>query len=151
MSRKYHLAQINIARARAPLDDPLLADFIAALDEINALADGSPGFVWRLQTEAGDATALRPFDDERIIVNLSVWESLEDLKTFTYRGAHADVMRRRSEWFEKFEGFYLALWWINAGHLPTVEEAQERLEYLNQHGASERAFTFQQPFVAPEA
>jgi heme-degrading monooxygenase HmoA len=151
ISNKYHLAQINIARARAPLNDPLLADFMAALDEINALADGNPGFVWRLQTEAGDATELRPYDDDRIIVNLSVWESLEALKAFAYRGAHAKVMRRRSEWFEKFEGFYLALWWIDAGHIPTIEEAKERLEYLNQYGASERAFTFQQPFVAPEA
>lgn len=146
-----HLAQINIARARAPLDDPLLAEFVAALDEINALADGSPGFVWRLQTADGDATALRPYDDGRIIVNLSVWESFESLKAFVYRGAHADVMRRRGEWFEKFDGFYLALWWIDAGHIPTVEEAKERLEELNREGASERAFPFQQAFAAPAA
>ncbi len=150
VNQNYQLAQINIARARAALDDPLLAGFVAALDEINALADDSPGFVWRLQTDAGDATVLRPYGDERIIVNLSVWESFDALKAFVYRSAHAEVTRRRGEWFETFDGVYLALWWIEAGRIPTVEEAKERLAYLQQYGASAHAFTFRRPFTVPE-
>lgn len=148
-SPKYHLAQVNIGRIIAPLDDPLLAGFVARLDEINALADRSPGFVWRLQTEAGNATDLRPYEDERILVNMSVWESFEHLKDYVYRSAHAQVMRQRRQWFEKFEGLYLALWWVKAGHLPTVPEAKQRLEYLAEHGESAYAFTFSQPFPPP--
>ncbi|MGH9848148.1 MAG: DUF3291 domain-containing protein, partial [Blastocatellia bacterium] len=146
---KHHLAQINIGRMLAPLDDPIMAEFVASLGEINALADGSPGFVWRFQTEEGDATAIRPYDDDRIIVNFSVWKTVEDLKTYVYQSAHAQVMRRRRQWFEKFEGMYMALWWVEAGHLPDISEAKERLEYLNQYGESERAFTFKQPFGPP--
>src|ERR687885_807813 len=101
MAAAHHLAQVNVATARAPLDSPQLADFVAALQPINALADHSPGFVWRLQTEEGDATSIRPYDDERIMVNLSVWESLEALRTFVYASRHLDVMRRRREWFQR--------------------------------------------------
>jgi len=126
-----------------------MAEFVASLDEINALADRSPGFVWRLQTEEGNASALRPYEDDRIIINLSVWETLEDLKTYVYEGAHVQVMRRRRQWFEKFEGMYMALWWIEAGRIPSVNEAKERLEYLNKNGESERAFTFRRPFTPP--
>lgn len=150
LSSNYHLAQINIARMLAPLDDPLLAGFVARLDEINALADGSPGFVWRLQTEGGNATALRPYEDERILVNMSVWESLEHLKAYVYKSRHVEVMRQRRQWFEKFEGMYMAMWWIKAGHLPTVLETRQRLEYLTQHGESAYAFTFRQPFPPPD-
>ncbi|MCL4297921.1 MAG: DUF3291 domain-containing protein [Anaerolineae bacterium] len=150
-SPTYHLAQVNIGRIVAPLDDPLLAGFVARLDEINALADRSPGFVWRLQTEEGNATDLRPYDDDRILVNMSVWESLEHLKAYVYRSAHVEVMRQRRQWFEKFEGMYMALWWVKAGHLPTVQEARQRLEYLAEHGASADAFTFSQPFPPPDA
>jgi heme-degrading monooxygenase HmoA len=149
-STQYHLAQVNIARMLAPRDDPLMAEFVARLDQINALADGSPGFIWRLQTEEGNATSVQAYDDERILVNMSVWESLEHLKAYVYKSGHAQVMRRRHEWFEKFEGLYLALWWIRAGHRPTVTEAQGRLEYLSQHGASAHAFTFSQPFPPPD-
>ena len=124
-------------------------DGAGSLSEINALADRSPGFVWRFQTEEGDATGIRPYDDDRIIVNFSVWETIEDLKTYVYKSAHAKVMRRRRQWFEKFEGMYMALWWVEAGHIPTVAEAKERLEYLSQHGVSERAFTFKQPYGPP--
>jgi heme-degrading monooxygenase HmoA len=148
-SPKYHLAQVNIARMLAPLDDPLMAEFVARLDEINALADESPGFVWRLQTEEGNATDLRPYDDERILVNMSAWESLEDLKAYVYKSAHAQVMRQRRQWFEKFEGLYMALWWVKAGHLPTVQEAKQRLEYLAEHGESAYVFTFSKPFPPP--
>ncbi|HKX27005.1 MAG TPA: DUF3291 domain-containing protein [Blastocatellia bacterium] len=148
-TEKYHLAQLNIGRMLAPLDDPIMAEFVASLDEINALADRSPGFVWRFQTAEGDATALRPYDDDRILVNFSVWKNLEDLKTYVYQTAHAEVMRRRRQWFEKFDGLFLVLWWVEAGHLPDLNEARERLADLNEHGVSERAFTFRHPFPPP--
>ncbi len=146
MNAAYHLAQVNIARLRAPLNSPLLADFVAALAPMNALADGSPGFVWRLQTEDGDATALRVFDDDSLIVNMSVWESLEALAAFVYRSTHAGVMRRRREWFEHMQ-LYLALWWVPAGHRPGVGEAEARLRHLQTHGPSPHAFTFRAPFA----
>ncbi len=142
----YNIAQVNIARMRAPLEDAMMAGFVSLLDEINALADRSPGFVWRLQTESGNATYLRPYEDERILFNLSVWQSLEQLKDYVYRSAHGAVLRQRHEWFEKFDGMYMALWWIKAGHIPTVDEAKQRLEYLRKHGASAQAFTFKQSF-----
>ena len=115
MQDPVHLAQVNIARMKAPLEDPLMAGFVARLDDINALADRSPGFVWRLQTDAGDATYLRPYGDDRILVNLSVWQTIEDLQAYVYRSAHAEVLRQRHDWFERFEGAYVALWWVPAG------------------------------------
>lgn len=142
MRRPCHVAQVNVARARAPIDDPLMADFVARLAEINALADSSPGFVWRLQTDAGDATSLQPYDDERILVNLSVWETPEHLKQYVYRSAHTDVMRQRKTWFERFGDVHIALWWIEPGHVPTIAEAKERLRYLQVNGESEFAFSF---------
>jgi len=145
----YHLAQVNIARMLGPLDGPLLAGFVARLDEINALADGSPGFVWRLQTAGGNATALRPYDDDRILFNMSVWATLDDLRQYVYRSAHAQLIGRRKDWFEKFERPYLALWWVQAGHLPTTDEAKARLALLEAHGETAEAFTFRQPFPMP--
>jgi hypothetical protein len=142
MTTKYHIAQINIARLRAPLDSPQLAGFVARLEEINALADGAPGFVWRLQTPEGDATYLRPFDDDQIIVNMSVWESVEVLKAYVYKSAHAELLRQRREWFEQFERAYLAMWWVPAGHIPGIDEAKKRLAHLEEHGPSQFAFTF---------
>ena len=147
----YHLAQCNIGRLRAPIDTPLLAGFVAALAPINALADRAAGFVWRLQTEDGDATAIRPFDDDLLAVNMSVWESVEALAAFTYGSAHRDVMRRRREWFERLAEAYLVLWWIPAGTVPTVEEAKRRLELLRRRGPSPDAFTFRTPFPPPGA
>lgn len=147
---KYHIAQINIARMQAPLDTLLMAEFVASLDEINALADASPGFVWRLQTDSGNAIDLQVYDDRLILVNLSVWESLEQLQAYVYRSAHGKIMRKRRQWFEKFEGVYFALWWIEAGHIPSVTEAKQRLDYLNQHGSSAWAFNFKYPFPSPE-
>jgi hypothetical protein len=132
------------------MDDPLMAEFGAALDPINALADGSPGFVWRLQTEDGDATAIRPYDDERVMVNMSVWESIEALQQFVYRTGHVAVMRRRREWFERIEVF-LALWWVPAGHAPTVDEAKQRLAQLEAQGPTPYAFTFKAQFATPDA
>jgi hypothetical protein len=128
-----------------------MADFMALLDPINALADRTVGFVWRLQTEAGDATALRPFDDDRILINMSVWESFGALRSFVYVSAHLDVMRRRREWFERTVQAYLALWWIPAEQLPTIADAKVRLDMLRELGPSPAAFTFHERFPAPEA
>jgi hypothetical protein len=138
----FHLAQINIARLKESIDSPLLADFVARLDEINALADRADGFVWRFQTPEGNATYLRAFDDEMILVNLSVWESVDALKDYVYRTAHAELLRDRRRWFEHFDGAYLALWWVPAGHRPSVDEAKKRLEHLEKHGPTQFAFTF---------
>ena len=139
---KYHIAQINIARLRSPLDSPQLAGFVARLEEINALADRTEGFVWRLQTPEGDATYLRPFDDDMIIVNMSVWESVEALKSYVYKTAHAELLRQRRDWFEHFQGAFLAMWWVPAGHIPGIDEAKKRLKHLEEHGPSQFAFTF---------
>lgn len=148
--RRWHLAQLNIGVLRAPVDSPQLAGFVEMLDPINALADRTPGFVWRLQTEDGNATAIRPFEDERIAVNLSVWASLEALGEFVYASSHLDVLRRRREWFERMREAYLVLWWIPAGTVPTVEEAKRRLELLRERGPSPEAFTFREPFPPPD-
>lgn len=147
----YHLAQVNIGRIKAPLDDPIMAGFVARLDEINALADTSPGFVWRLQTAAGNATYFRPYDDDRILMNMSLWESVEALHQFVYRTVHVDVLRQRQQWFEPLARAYVALWWVPRGHLPGIDEARKRLAHLDQHGPTEFAFTFQRVFPATEA
>lgn len=143
---EYHLAQLNIGRMLAPMDSPTMAGFVARLDDINALADNAPGFVWRLQDEAGNATALRPYEDEWIIINMSVWESVEQLKAFTYSTGHAGVMRGRRQWFEPHTEMYFVMWWIPAGHIPTPQEARERLDYLQAHGETSHAFTFRTMF-----
>lgn len=147
---KYHLAQVNIARMKAALEDPVMAGFVARLEEINALADRSPGFVWRLQTPEGNATYLRPYDDDRILFNMSVWESVDALKQYVYRSAHAAVLRQRQDWFEKFSGVYTALWWVPVGHIPSIDEAKKRLAYLDAHGPTQFAFPFQQVFEPDE-
>jgi len=149
-SSDFNIAQVNIALPTEPIDSPLLAEFVALLDPINALADRSPGFVWRLQTEDGNATAIRAFDDERLIVNMSVWESIERLAEFVYRSGHVAVMRRRREWFERIRP-YMALWWIPAGTTPTVADAELRLAHLRRHGPTPVAFSFKQRFAAPDA
>jgi hypothetical protein len=139
------LAELNIARAAAPMDDPVMADFVANLDRINALGDASPGFVWRLQDETGAATSIRAFDDPQIIVNLTVWESIEALREYAYRSGHVEVFRRRREWFVSLDGPSLVLWWVPAGHRPTVEEARQRLERLAADGPTPEAFTLRNP------
>jgi uncharacterized protein DUF3291 len=145
----YHLAQINIARMLAPIDDPLMAQFVAQLPNINALAEQSPGFVWRLQTESGDATSIKVYDDDFIIVNLTVWEDMESLRDFAYKTAHAAILRDRKRWFEKFAGPYYALWWVPVGYTPTAEEGKERLNYLRERGVTSHAFSFLRPFPRP--
>jgi hypothetical protein len=148
----YHLAQVNTATLRAPLHDPQMADFVAQIRQINAIADADPGFVWRLRSEgADDATSIRAFPDERILITLTVWRSIEALSNYVYRGAHGGIMRDRRRWFEKSDQPILALWWIPVGHTPTVEEAKTRLSYLRQHGSTAYAFSFGKPFPSPDA
>jgi len=147
----FHLAQINVGRAVAPLDDPQLAEFMNRLDEINALADDAPGFVWRLQSDSGNATDILISDDPRFIINMSVWQDVESLFEFVYRTNHTDVMAKRRSWFEKPDGPYMVLWWVPAGHQPTPQEGMRRLALLKKDGPTSRAFTFKERFPAPEA
>jgi hypothetical protein len=143
----FHLAQLNIALPQAPIDTPQLAEFVALLEPVNALADGTPGFIWRLQDDSGDATSIKAFGDDRLIVNMSLWEDLDALWRFVYDGGHLEVMRRRREWFERV-AVHLVLWWVPAGTLPTVEDAELRLAALEEHGPTPYAFTFKAPFSA---
>ncbi len=145
----WHIAQLNIAKLSAPLESPQLSEFVEQLDEINALADAAPGFVWRLMSESGDATQVEhPFDPD-MIVNMSVWESVEALHTYVYRTAHSRVLARRKEWFERIREAYTVLWWIPEGHRPTVYEAERRLTLLRANGPTSDAFTFKQVFAKP--
>jgi RimJ/RimL family protein N-acetyltransferase len=147
---QYQLAQLNISPMKAALDSPIMADFVANLDRINTLAESSVGFVWRLQTNDGNATALRPFG-ENILVNMSVWRDVETLSAYAYQSAHVGFVRRRKEWFERMPAASVVLWWVLAGSRPTLEKARERLEYLRQYGPSPWAFTAQHAFSAPDA
>jgi hypothetical protein len=152
----YLLAQVNIARMREPLDSPLLAGFVAALDPVNALADAAPGFVWRLQTEDGNATAVRAFDWDRagsagVLINMSVWESVETLAAFVYSDEHRQVLRQRRTWFSQMEAAHTALWWVPRGHVPTPEEAEERVIHLRESGPTAHAFTLREHFPPPDA
>ena len=134
---------------KAPLDSPVMADFVANIDRINAQADVAQGFVWRLQTEEGDALDLRPMGDD-MIVNMSVWETIEALQNYVYKTDHVGIMRRRKEWFDTMIEAYVVLWWVPEGHTPTMEEAAERLTHLRENGPTPFAFTFRQPFFPPE-
>jgi hypothetical protein len=148
---QWEVAQLNIGTVLAPLDSEELAGFVAALVPINALADAAPGFVWRLQDDAGDATSFRAFGDDRLLVNMSVWTSIEALGDFVYRSAHVAVMRRRREWFERLDTAFIVLWWVPRGHRPSVAEAEDRLDSLRLNGPSSRAFTFREPFPPPDS
>lgn len=140
-----HLAQFNIGKINYPLDDPRMAGFVDNLDRINALADTAPGFVWRLKTEDGNATSIETYEDPRVIVNMSVWESVDALKAYVYKSEHSHFLRRREEWFERIMP-YMVMWWIPDGHIPTLEEAKTRLVHLHQHGETAHAFTFRKVF-----
>ena len=146
----YELAQLNIAVMNEPLESPGMAGFVANLDRINALAEASDGFVWRLQSDAGDATAFRPLGEDTL-VNLSVWRDVESLNRFVYGSGHVEIMRRRKEWFRPMREAYVVLWWVHQGHRPGVEEALARLALLRAHGSTEAAFTFRRAFAAPDA
>jgi len=145
----YHLAQINVGRLVAPIHDPKIADFVAQLDSVNALADQAKGFVWRLQSASGNATDIVYNGDPLVIVNMSVWESVEALRDYVYLSRHIEVLRDRAQWFEKPAQPHYCLWWVPAGHVPTVAEGRERLEHYQRHGATEFSFWFSQRFPAP--
>ena len=151
---RYVLAQVNIGRLRAPLDSPQLAGFMAALDPVNAVADDAPGFEWRLQTEDGNATAVRAFEWDAagsagVIMNMSVWESVEALAAFVYSDTHRSVLRRRREWFQQMAEAYTAMWWIRRGTVPTTADAEARVRHLRAHGPTPHAFTLRQHFPPP--
>lgn len=146
----YHLAQINIGRFRLPVEHPANADFVANLDRINALAEEQRGFVWRLKGEGNNATDLKPYDDPNMAINMSVWTDMDALAAFVYRTSHREIMRRRREWFEHMD-VYMALWWVPAGHTPTIEEGKAKVELIARLGPTRDAFTFKQPFPAPDA
>ena len=139
----HHLAQLNIGRIRYEIDDPRMADFTNNLAMVNGLAERTSGFVWRYIDESGNSTSTRPYSDPRIAINLSVWENVEALERFVYQTIHKRFYGRRAEWFEHFEGPYFVMWWVPAGHRPSVEEAVDRLEHLKRHGPSDRAFDWQ--------
>jgi hypothetical protein len=146
---KHHLAQINIGRLVAPIDDPRIAEFVAELEPINAIADKAKGFVWRLQSESGNATDIAYNDEPFTIVNLSVWESLDALREYAYKSEHMKVFRKRAKWFEKMDKPHYCLWWIPAGHIPTVAEGRQRLEHYQNNGATRHSFWFSQEFPEP--
>lgn len=146
----WHLAQVNIGRLNAPIDHPDIAEFKDALDTINALAESSPGFVWRLQDDVGNATSIEVDPgDELVIPNMSVWRSVESLSEFVYRSDHTPFLRRRREWFQRFGSTFMALWWVPDGHRPTLDEAKERLSILDREGPTPEAFTFRHRFPPP--
>jgi Domain of unknown function (DUF3291) len=145
----YHLAQLNIAQMKEPLLSETMKGFVAQLGPINSLADTAPGFVWRLQSEAGDATVLRPFSDDMLIVNFSVWKDMEALYNYTYYSDHAKVFREHKTWFESMQEHHFVMWWIPVGHTPSLQEAKERLEMLRRDGPNVNAFTFKQQFEIP--
>lgn len=147
----YELAQLNVGVIRAPMDSPVMAAFAANLDRINALAEATPGFVWRLQTAEGNATAIRPFENPNLLLNMSVWRDIESLRRYVYGSAHTEFLRRREEWFERMSERYLVLWWVPGGHRPGIDEAIAKLEQLRAHGPGPEAFTFRQAFPAPGA
>ncbi|MDJ0645698.1 MAG: DUF3291 domain-containing protein [Flavobacteriaceae bacterium] len=140
---KFQLAQINIARLLKPIDHPQIADFVNQLDEINALAERSKGFIWRLKDEdSGNAVGINPYNDPNIIINMSVWQDIDSLKNYVYKSDHVKVFMRRKEWFEKPVKPHMALWWIETNKFPTALDGKQRLEYLDLHGNSPQAFTF---------
>ncbi len=151
MKQTFHLAQINIARMLAPLESPIMADFVNNLDRINEIAETHEGFVWRLKGDENNATALRIFDDDFLIVNMSVWVSMQSLFKFTYASDHVEIFKRKKEWFCKMKEMHMAFWYVRLGHEPTAAEAKERLKYLNKYGETPYAFTFKSKFTAKDA
>jgi hypothetical protein len=149
MSR-YQLAQLNVAELKAPLDSPELKDFVDNLDRINALAEASAGFVWRLKGDGNDATSFRPMG-ENVIVNMSVWRDVAALRDYVYKSAHVEIMRRRREWFTRMANAYMCLWWVPRGQVPAPEEAVARLQHLREHGPTPVSFTFAQAYPAPDS
>lgn len=148
---EYHLAQVNIAKMLGPIDTPVMSDFVANLDRINALAENSPGFVWRLKDEGNNATSFKVYDDALIIINLSVWKTIDDLVAYVYQSDHATIFRRRQEWFEKMTRPHTTMWYVPRDVVPSPKEAVERLDHLQTHGDTPYAFSFKRKFTAVEA
>ena len=149
-NKKYQLAQVNIAQAKAEMDTDTMQGFMSRLDEINAIADKASGFVWRLQSNDGDATSIRVFDDPLLLVNMSVWDDIDSLKNYVYKSLHVELIRDREAWFDKMSAMHQALWWIPSGHIPSTQEAKDKLESLRENGPNQDAFTFGKPFQKPE-
>lgn len=147
---KYHLAQINIAQGKDAIESKTMKGFVDRLDEINTYADQADGFVWRLQSEEGDATSIQAFDDPNLLVNMSVWEDIESLKNFVYKTFHVELIQNRDAWFDKIVNVHQTLWWIPQGTIPTIIEAKEKLEYLQELGSTQKAFTFAKSFPHPK-
>ncbi|MBQ4822755.1 DUF3291 domain-containing protein [Aquimarina sp. MMG016] len=145
-----HLAQVNIAEMIAPINDPIMADFVNNLDRINALAEESNGFVWRLKGDEGNATAIRVFEYDFLIINMSVWENIDTLFDFTYKTAHVEILKRKKEWFHNMKKMHMAFWYVEKDHHPTPEEAKERLQYIRDYGETPYAFTFKSRFTTDE-
>jgi Domain of unknown function (DUF3291) len=148
---KFHLAQLNIAKMLAPIDSPIMADFVANLDTINALAEKSNGFVWRLKDDTNNTTSIKIYDDDFLIVNMSVWENTETLFQFVYQSNHIEIFKKRKEWFTVMPEMHMALWHTPVGKLPTIAEAVERLNYLRAHGETPFAFSFKKKFTPEES
>jgi len=149
---KYQLAQINVARMiGVNIDDPVMKEFVCNLDKVNELAENSNGFIWRLKDESNNASNFNPFNDEQIIINISVWQDIESLENFTYKTFHTDFLKRRKEWFNKYGKVHFALWWIEEGEYPSIDNAIERLEVLQSNGATEKAFNFKNKFTKPQS
>lgn len=146
-----YLAQINIAKMVDEIDSSVMADFVANLDSINALAENSKGFVWRLIENENNATSINVFEDTFLIVNMSVWQSIDDLFQFTYASEHLEIFKRKKEWFHKMKEMHMAFWFIEEDKTPTVQDAKERLAYLQKHGETPYAFTFKSKFIAEDA
>lgn len=147
---KYQIAEINIARMKGvDIYDPVMKEFVDNLDTINAMAENSPGFIWRLKDENNNATSVNPYNDEQVIINLSVWESIETLKNYIYNTFHSEFLKRRKEWFQTYGQAHTAIWWIPAGQFPTVEEAVTKLAYLQKKGPTAQVFDLRKIFPAP--
>jgi hypothetical protein len=142
-----HLAQVNIAKMKDPIDSPMMADFVNNLDRINALAENSEGFIWRLKDEDNNATSVKVFDNDFLIINLSVWENAELLKNYVYNSLHVEILKRKKEWFEKMDQMHMALWYVEKGIFPSPIEAKEKLEYLREHGETPLSFSFKSKFI----
>jgi hypothetical protein len=147
----FYLAQINIAKMKAPIDSPIMAEFVANLDKINTIAESSKGFIWRLKDDTNNATSIKVYDDEFLIVNMSVWENTDALFNFVYQSDHVEIFKKRKAWFEHMKEMHMALWYVPETTMPTVGEAVERLDFLRSHGESPRSFTFRNKFTIEES
>jgi hypothetical protein len=146
----YKIAEINVARMKwVNINDPMMKEFVENLDKVNSIAEMSEGFIWRLKDDNNNATSLNPFDDEQIIINVSVWENLEKLENFMYKTFHSEFLKRRKEWFQQYGKAHTALWWVQHGHFPTLQEAIANLDYLQKNGPTQKVFDLKNKFPPP--